>query len=81
MSAAFDTIDHDILVNRLHGEYGIGGCVLNWFNFHLRNRTSRVMCKGPVTPWRIWPERMPTYAKYRKYVGVRWCTLVYVGVR
>ena len=42
--AAFDTIDHDILVNRLHGEYAIGGCVLNWFNSHLRNRTSRVVC-------------------------------------
>ena len=33
----------------------------------------------------VWPERMPSYAKYRKYVGVRWCTLIYVrgklGVR
>ena len=46
MSAAFDTIDHDILVNRLHSEYGIGGCVLNWFDTYLRDRTSRVCVLG-----------------------------------
>jgi hypothetical protein len=46
MSAAFDTIDHDILVNRLNNEYGIGGCVLNWFSSYLKDRTSRVCVLG-----------------------------------
>ena len=46
MSAAFDTIDHDILVNRLQTEYGIKGCVLNWFNSYLRDRSSRVKISG-----------------------------------
>jgi hypothetical protein len=46
MSAAFDTIDHDILVNRLQTEYGIEGCVLNWFNSYLRERSSRVKISG-----------------------------------
>ena len=46
MSAAFDTIDHDVLVNRLYNDYGIGGCVLNWFNYYLRDRTSKVFVLG-----------------------------------
>ena len=51
MSAAFDTIDHKVLANRLNSEYGIDGCVLSWFNSYITNRTSRVCvldvhCRG-----------------------------------
>jgi hypothetical protein len=46
MSAAFDTIDHDILVNRFKKEYGIEGCVLSWFNSYLKDRSSRVCISG-----------------------------------
>ena len=46
MSATFDTIDHDILVNRLYNDSGIGGFVLNWFNSYLRDRTSKVCILG-----------------------------------
>ena len=46
MSAAFDTIDHELLVNRLQTECGIKGCVLNWFNSYLRDRRSRVKISG-----------------------------------
>ena len=31
LSAAFDTIDHDILLNRLRARYGITGTVFRWF--------------------------------------------------
>ena len=30
-SAAFDTLDHSILVNRLNACFGISGSVLSWF--------------------------------------------------
>ena len=42
MSAAFDTIDHELLLQRLQHRYGICGTVLNWFRSYLSNRTQLV---------------------------------------
>ena len=36
LSAAFDTIDHDILMHRLRTRFGIGGKVFDWLNSFLR---------------------------------------------
>ena len=33
LSAAFDTIDHDILIKRLHTTSGCSGTVLDWFTY------------------------------------------------
>ena len=41
LSAAFDTIDHDILVSRLCNVYGITGNVLDWFRSYLTGRIQR----------------------------------------
>ena len=38
MSAAFDTVDHKILLDLLKKCYGINGKVLNWFSTYLKNR-------------------------------------------
>ncbi len=42
-SAAFDTIDHEILLKRLSTRCGIEGTALNWFHSYLSNRTQTVI--------------------------------------
>ena len=42
LSAAFDTIDHGILLERLSSWFGISGSVLNWFSSYLMDRTLSV---------------------------------------
>ena len=43
LSAAFDAIDHDILIQRLHISFGIGGVLLQWFMSNLENRFQSVL--------------------------------------
>ena len=38
MSAAFDTVDHDILLDRLANRFGVGDVILSWFRSYLTNR-------------------------------------------
>lgn len=42
MSAAFDTVDHVTLLNRLKSSFGVRGTALQWFASYLFNRTQRV---------------------------------------
>ena len=42
LSAAFDTIEHELLINRLSSRLGLSGCVLDWFRSYLKNRSQRV---------------------------------------
>ena len=46
LSAAFDTVNHDILISRLHEEVGVSGLALEWFRSYLQNRTQRVAVDG-----------------------------------
>jgi hypothetical protein len=42
LSAAFDSVDHDTLLNRLQTSYGLGGQVINWFTSYIRGRVHHV---------------------------------------
>lgn len=46
LSAAFDTIDHDILMTRLEATFGFKDTVLDWFSSYLRDRCQCVVVDG-----------------------------------
>ena len=47
LSAAFDTVDHTILLNRLHERFGFTGTAHEWFKSYLRGRSQRVVVGNP----------------------------------
>ena len=49
LSAAFDTIDHDILLSRLCNVYGITGNALDLFRSYLTGRIQRVVIENAVS--------------------------------
>ena len=46
LSAAFDTVDHTILLNRMSSKFGIKGQVRNWFQSYLNKRKQFVLING-----------------------------------
>ena len=46
LSTAFDTVDHNILLELLRRDVGIGGKVLHWFSSYLSNRRQLVPIDG-----------------------------------
>ena len=45
LSAAFNTIDHQILLNVLENDFGITASALDWFASYLFDRKQRVLIK------------------------------------
>ena len=53
LSAAFDTVDHQILLDRLKYMFGFTGLVFNWIASYLSSRSQKVVvdhAKSPSTP-------------------------------
>ena len=46
LSAAFDTLDHNILIKRLSHTFGFSGCVLSWLKSYITGRTQSVVIDG-----------------------------------
>ena len=46
LSAAFDLVDHSILLKRLESSYGFDGFTLEWFKNYLSDRSFNVRCSG-----------------------------------
>ena len=46
LSAAFDTVDHTILLHRLQNDFGSEGKALQWFTSFITGRTQRVCIDG-----------------------------------
>ena len=49
LSAAFDTIDHELLLSRLTEWFGIDGVVLQWFRPYLTDRPQLVKVNGVLS--------------------------------
>ena len=49
LSAAFDTVDHDILINRLCISFGVRGTALGWIDSFIRKRTQMVNYNGQTS--------------------------------
>ena len=59
LSAAFDTIDHNVLLNRLSTEYGISDVVLRWFTSYLTDRKQAIKIQDILSSERNLPYGVP----------------------
>ena len=51
ISAAFDTVDHSSLIDRLSKRYGFSDLTLDWFISYLADRAQRVCVNGSLSDW------------------------------
>ena len=74
LSAALDTIDHTILVERLESYFGFSKLALCWFRSYLENRRQLIVIGGQVsTPYDL------RYGVPQGYVLVPLLFAIYIG--
>ena len=50
-SAAFQSVNHTLLIHKLKNSYHVSGMALNWFASYLENRQQRVVVNGRCSEW------------------------------
>ena len=50
-SAAFQSVNHGLLLHKLEHSFNISGCKLQWFASYLENRQQRVEVNGQCSAW------------------------------
>jgi len=54
LSAAFDCVDHDVLLRRLHVRFGVCGTAHDWIASFLSGRSQRVLYRGRLSAeWQL----------------------------
>ena len=46
---AFDSVNHEILLNKMHEYFGMSGTQLKWFESYLSNREQQCMVNGQIS--------------------------------
>ena len=59
LSAAFDTVDHTLLITRLGDRYGIRGEALHWFVSYLSGRQQAVSVRGTMSARTVLRQGVP----------------------
>ena len=59
VSAAFDSVDHDILLERLRRSFGVHATALSWLESFIWGRTQSVAIEGRRSGWRAIRFRVP----------------------
>ena len=84
LSAAFDTVNHSILLHHLKYRFGIQGRVLDWITSYLTNQTQKVriddlesdpveLSRGVPQGFGPWPcSLQPVYITSRRHLHVTW---------
>ena len=52
LSAAFDTVDHNVMLHRLTHDVGVGQTALKWFKSYMSDRVQAVHINGTTSPAR-----------------------------
>ena len=59
LSSAFDTVDHDILLNIMTCSFGVSGPAQNWFSSYLQSRSQRIVINGTASEQFKLNQRVP----------------------
>ena len=77
LSAAFDTIDHSILLQRLHRYFGISGPALRWFKSFLSDRYQSINISGTLSS----PQHLPFGVPQGSVLGPDKTDLIIIGTK
>ena len=59
LSAAFDTVDHKIMLQRLRDDFGVDGTAHAWYSSYFSNRSCRVLVSGVYSDDLFFPYGVP----------------------